>query len=329
MLKLFLLFGFICLSLQYRLKSFHPHRMKAAEHRMGHNENHSHHKNWVQYMLGEMFFKDNDDDRDDDNDDLEEYTEDTEHLPYQVILKNENYEQRYYPAAQFVCNTTKNIDTARDPFDGLDKMSPWTLMASKRWRNHHTSHMFKELFKYISGVNKNQESVEMTSPVTTCHNVTKEDPLGNFEDQTMCFYLPSKYQENHKHSDEDDAVETKVRTRRHDSSAAPEPMDNGLVYLQSRPAMYVFVRRFGGFPISHDAWEKQKDALEADLLHDKHKFHQGEYFTVGYDSPWKLTKRRNEVWLKCLDADHQFPAPGVEKEYFKDSIFGSGTSGSR
>merc|ERR1719422_160991 len=172
-------------------------------------------------MLGEMFFKDNDDDRDDDNDDLEEYTEDTEHLPYQVILKNENYEQRYYPAAQFVCNTTKNIDTARDPFDGLDKMSPWTLMASKRWRNHHTSHMFKELFKYISGVNK--------------------------------------YQEYHKHSDEDDAVETKVRTRRHDSSAAPDPMDNGLVYLQSRPAMYVFVRRFGGFPISHDAWEKQKD----------------------------------------------------------------------
>ena len=42
-------------------------------------------------MLGEMFFKDNDDDRDDDNDDLEEYTEDTEHLPYQVILKNEVY----------------------------------------------------------------------------------------------------------------------------------------------------------------------------------------------------------------------------------------------
>merc|ERR1719348_2031344 len=157
-------------------------------------------------MLGELFFKDNDHDGDDDNNDLEEYTEDLEHLPYQVIQKNENYEQRYYPAAMFVCNTTKNIDTARDPFDGLENMSPWTLMATKRWRNHHTSHMFMELFKYISGVNKNQESVEMTSPVTTCHNVTKEDPLGNFEDQTMCFYLPSKYQENHKHSEEKDAV---------------------------------------------------------------------------------------------------------------------------
>merc|ERR1719420_1797998 len=103
----------------------------------------------------------------------------------------------------------------------------------------------------------------------------------------------------------------------------PQQLQNPWImvwYTYNPPAMYVFVRRFGGFPISHDAWEKQKDALEADLLHDKHKFHQGEYFTVGYDSPWKLTKRRNEVWLKCLDADHQFPAPGVEKEYFKDGL---------
>ena len=40
-------------------------------------------------MLGELFFKDNEEDRDDDNDDLEEYTKDLEHLPYQVIQKNE------------------------------------------------------------------------------------------------------------------------------------------------------------------------------------------------------------------------------------------------
>ena len=40
-------------------------------------------------MLGELFFKDNDQDGDDDNNDLEEYTEDLEHLPYQVIQKNE------------------------------------------------------------------------------------------------------------------------------------------------------------------------------------------------------------------------------------------------
>ena len=74
--------------------------MKAAEHRMSHDENHPHphgenhhhHKNWVQYMLGEMFFKDNDNygnDENDENDDLEEYNEDLEHLPYQVIQKNE------------------------------------------------------------------------------------------------------------------------------------------------------------------------------------------------------------------------------------------------
>ena len=33
-------------------------------------------------------------------------------------------------------------------------MNPWKVMSSKRWKHHHTSKMFMELFKYISGVNK-------------------------------------------------------------------------------------------------------------------------------------------------------------------------------
>ena len=66
----------------------------------------------------------------------------------------QTYEQRYYPAATYVCNKTKNIDTAADPFGGLEKMNPWKVMSSKRWKHHHTSKMFMELFKYISGVNK-------------------------------------------------------------------------------------------------------------------------------------------------------------------------------
>ena len=33
-------------------------------------------------------------------------------------------------------------------------MNPLTVMSSKRWKRHHTSQMFMELFKYISGVNK-------------------------------------------------------------------------------------------------------------------------------------------------------------------------------
>ena len=64
----------------------------------------------------------------------------------------------------------------------------------------------------------------MTRPVVVFHNVTKETPLGNYEDLCMCFYLPSKYQADHDHE------------------VPPQPLDNGAVYLYTAPAHHVFVR---------------------------------------------------------------------------------------
>ena len=74
----------------------------------------------------------------------------------------------------------------------------------------------------------------MTRPVVTFHNVTKETPLGNYEDLCMCFYLPSKYQADHDHSDD--------RSSRHVAEVPPQPLDNGAVYLYTAPAHHVFVR---------------------------------------------------------------------------------------
>ena len=78
----------------------------------------------------------------------------------------------------------------------------------------------------------------MTSPVVTTHEVVKEDPQGNYEDQEMCFYLPSQYQENHSHEEEKD----ELREARHEKMTAPPTLDNNKVYLKTRPAMYVFAR---------------------------------------------------------------------------------------
>merc|ERR1712037_802755 len=116
----------------------------------------------------------------------------------------------------------------------------------------------------------------------TTHEIVKEDPEGNYEDQEMCFYLPSQYQENHSHEEDES------REARHEQMTAPAPLDNNKVYLKTRPAMYVFVRRFGGFPL---------------------KYKIEDYMTVGYDSPWKMVKRRNEVWMQCLEGTHPLPAP--------------------
>ena len=90
--------------------------------------------------------------------------------------------------------------------------------------------------------------MEMTRPVVTEHFVVKEDPLGNYEDQEMCFYLPSKYQEDHLHHEDEEEEDLSVaadpthRRRRHAAEAPPPPLDDGKVYTFTRPALTVFVR---------------------------------------------------------------------------------------
>jgi len=247
-------------------------------------------------MIGEVFFKENSNQgnqhisfEDEDNED-----DDTEEIPYSVLEQYDTYEKRHYPAATFACNNVTNIDTAADPLAGLDDMNPFEIMGSKRYKNRHESQMFMELFRYIAGVNQDQEKIEMTRPVVVFHNVTKETPLGNYEDLCMCFYLPAKYQADHDHSDE--------RSSRHAAEVPPQPLDNSAVYLYTAPAHHVFVRRFGGYALTHNQWEKEMEALEADLVYDRHSYQQGQYYTAGYNSPWKLHNRRNEVWMQCLES---------------------------
>jgi len=250
--------------------------------------NYHHDMDRDQYMLGEVFFKDHDEYHE------EEYDE--EQLPYTVLQTTENYEKRLYPSARYVCNIT-SVDTAGDLLAGLEKMNPFEVMMSRRYQKTPRSQQFMELFRYISGVNQNQEEIEMTRPVVVFHNVTKESTIGNYEDQTMCFYLPQKYQE-HQHGDTAPAP-------RHAAAHIPAPL-NDRVFIWTHPPMEVFVRRFGGFALTHDTWEQQKEILEEDILGQK--YNPAEYFTVQYDNPWKLTNKRNEVWIQSHQQAQTLPA---------------------
>jgi len=249
---------------------------------------------WKKYMYGEEYFKDHEDNENND---------DGEQLPYKVVQKFQNYEKRYYPSARYICNRT-SVDTAADPLAGLEKMNPFDVMTSRRYQKTPKSQMFMELFRYIQGVNKNQEEIEMTRPVLLFHNVTKETTIGNFEDQQMCFYLPSKYQDNHQHPEQKES--------RHAPVTPPEPLDNAKVYLYTRPAMQVFVRRFGGFALTHQTWEDQKELLEESLLGQK--YNPSQYFSASYDNPWPLAEKRNEVWIQCLEPFETLPAEIVDNK---------------
>jgi len=261
---------------------------------------------WQKYMYGEEYFKDHEDHvHHEDN----EYDDDGEQLPYKVVEKFQNYEKRYYPSARYICNTT-SVDTAADPLAGLEKMNPFDVMTSRRYQKTPKSQMFMELFRYIQGVNKNQEEIEMTRPVVMFHNVTKETTIGNYEDQQMCFYLPSKYQEDHRHPEQKENEPKKES--RHAPVTPPEPLDNAKVYLYTRPAMQVFVRRFGGFALTHQTWEDQRELLEESLLGKR--YNPLQYFTASYDNPWKLTEKRNEVWIQCLEPFETLPAEIVDNK---------------
>merc|ERR1711915_98446 len=295
MIKLTILLALSQLSLQSPHKNgFHPTFQKNNRY------------DWMKYMVGKEFFKNDHHQEDHQHFDAGDSEYDTEEIPYSVLEQFEGYEKRYYPAATFVCNKT-SVDTAADPLAGLDDMNPFEIMGSKRYQRSHQSQMFMELFRYISGVNQEQEKIEMTRPVVVFHNVTKETPLGNYEDLCMCFYLPSKYQADHDHEDSSE------RSSRHVAETPPQPLKDGSVYLYTAPAHHVFVRRFGGYALTHNHWEKEMKALEADLVYDRHKYQEGQYYTAGYDHPWKLHHRRNEVWMQCLEPVQTLPSPAERK----------------
>ncbi|XP_053145299.1 heme-binding protein 2 isoform X2 [Hemicordylus capensis] len=75
----------------------------------------------------------------------------------------------------------------------------------------------------------------------------------------------------------------------------PKPTEPD-VFIENRPAITVFVRSFGGFA---KAKKNQEEilALAESLKRDGKAFQERVYYSAGYDSPFKLLNRHNEVWL--------------------------------
>jgi len=268
----------------------------------------------MSYMIGEKYFKQQQGEEDIINfldDSQEQEGEHEEQLPYQILENYGSYQKRRIPSAQYVC-AHERVDTASDPLAGLSitrVQDAIEVMQSRRWQKLPTSRMFKKLFKYISGVNSRTEEVNMTTPVSTLHHVERRDYLGNHEIQEMCFYLPLKYQPDHVH--EEDAGPAP----RHAPLEAPQPIDD-TVFLHTRPQMDVYVRRFGGFMMTQEQWEEQREALASDLIGKPH--HDNEFFTVSYSSPFTMYNRKNEVWIQALEPGQPVIAAVVAEGHWGD-----------
>merc|ERR1719233_2717739 len=200
---------------------------------------------------------------------------DYEGVPYTVIQKYEDFEERLYPSVKWAC-TEMTYERSDENDDNDESGSVWSvfnkmmeMMKKKNWKGKPSSTMFMKLFKYISGVNEQYEEIEMTVPVLTNMKLLED----NMINKEMCFYLEKKHQEN-----------------------PPTPIDKDIT-IENREEMTVLVHRFGGYAMEDDVWIKEAESFAEKL--DKNDYGGSidfsNFYTAGYDSPWKFWNRRNEV----------------------------------
>lgn len=120
---------------------------------------------------------------------------------------------------------------------------------------------FGQLAKYIFGGNSEKKQIAMTSPVHMS--------VGD-SNSTMAFVLPSAYK----------------------LSDLPKPNDPDISIVTSEPE-YVAVVKFGGFASTVNI-NKHKSILEKELR-DKRISYHGDFRYLGYNPPFQLFGRRNEV----------------------------------
>jgi len=129
---------------------------------------------------------------------------------------------------------------------------------------------FQLLFQYISGANSANEKIPMASPVAT--KIAPGPGSIGEKNFTVLFFTPFAYQAN-----------------------TPTPTDPRLA-LVSLPAITAYVASFGGFESDTDL-EKQTSELVSNLDKDGVTYVKDSYFTAGYDPPFRVIGRHNEVWL--------------------------------
>merc|ERR1711872_652950 len=212
---------------------------------------------------------------------------DYQQVPYETIQKLDGYEERRYPSVKWACTeTTYEVqdadEEAGDSSEESNLVKMMQMMTNKKsWKKKPGNQMFMKLFRYISGVNKERQEIDMTVPV-----LSKMTPMEGKMKKQMCFYLTKEAQKN-----------------------PPQPEDPD-VKIEQNKEMVVFVKQFGGYAMMDSVWDKEASKFAEELADRADEVEFSSYLTAGYDSPMKFWNRRNEVmFIKKNDA-----SPDVEIE---------------
>jgi len=132
-----------------------------------------------------------------------------------------------------------------------------------------TSQGFEKLFAYISGSNAEKKKIDMTAPVIN-RVIPGQGPTcaDNF---TVSFMVPFELQPN-----------------------PPQPTDSS-VSVTTLPAHQSYVRSYPGFS-DEKKFLEEAEAL-AKALNSSQTYQRSYYYTAGYDSPFTVFNRHNEIWF--------------------------------
>lgn len=125
---------------------------------------------------------------------------------------------------------------------------------------------FRTIAGYIFGGNERNQKIAMTAPVVMKMGDTA----------SMYFMMPKRYS----------------------TAELPKPNSNKVEIVEER-ARVLAVIRYGGFS-SEKKIEKYKNKL-ADIISKNHLNTTGPYMYMGYNAPWDVINRRNEVAIEVVE----------------------------
>merc|ERR1711963_1185 len=164
------------------------------------------------------------------------------------------------------------VDTNNDYELRRYNVTKWAAITKEGAdRDSVNSGMFRTLFNYIDGHNAANTKIPMTAPVLMRVVHGQGPNCGtNF---TMHFMLP------------------------HAMWSSPITPSDNHVSLVTLPAMDVYVKSFPGWARDDDYMQAAL-ALSQKLSAEGVAFQHDQWFTAGYDGPYQLLNRHNEVWIQ-------------------------------
>lgn len=139
---------------------------------------------------------------------------------------------------------------------------------------------FGRLFGYLSGENDASQKIDMTAPVI--NKITPGTGPNCNNTFTVSFFVPWSYQND---------------------VGPPKPTAED-VYIEEKKMGEFAVATYGGFAGDDDVVQEASELADAifdskDISEDEKN--GGEYYFVGYDSPYTLRNRHNEDWLGVVN----------------------------